>query len=878
MDYRTPSPGCMTRPLSSLQQDTEGTSEEPQAPDSLDVASWRQKNELTIGDAGRHNEKPGSSISKSSVINDGGDSRQLAETSNISPSEPRLDNHAFSDGLDLSHIGGGRDLPGPQSDRDFAFNCPKSHPLEHESSKERPGELENVLRAARIAPRPHSEGFIPFDELDCIITPERVKEELRKLPGIPEGELDKYTAEVWGAPTKRSKVRRVMTRRKIFGILALLGKPATILDFVNSGFHDNILPLELIDSEPGKPRLAMKTENGEKTHLTFCLGWDTCYHDAFFKYQWWFKAPWFQFRTEPQHKLKHYNLEDNVVLPEINTKRSQDSARQGGFGDVYKVEFHPSHHNMSNQSSRHHKNPLFAVKKLKQNDEKAFKEEVKTLQRLGSKPEQPHLVRLLATYHYRNEYYLVFPWADGGNLRDLWEQFPHTNNPARGPPLALWVIGQITGLVEGLREIHTCELDDPSRRDKNFDSTDAKKKHGAHGDLKPENILWFKGRSEDIPGFPMGCLKITDFGLTSFHESETLKMFEPKGISQTYCDPEFEVNGVVSGKYDMWTLGCVLTEFVTWYILGLKGVSNFEASRVQATPIPRYDGDNFFSMRNGSARLKRSVKEHFEALRWLAYCGLMLDLIDFIEDHLLRMEPEKRCDIKEAASKLTQMRQKCEDDNDYCTELPEQIPPRRATNLSELSELSPRRGTRTPGFRSPTNSRVFPEPTPRVITVAEGSPMACNADEGSHAFKGKEPEMPSIEGGNTPVSPPNPACPSPLNELDEEHPQFLTQDSPLTQPVLVGNAKASIAEAGLLTAPQNPHGIPTSSEDQSRRDSYVAPSTQATHPPLSRGSQESLVHQRIEKAGGRESDAGCIRGLSSLVPQWLTNTLHRLRR
>ncbi|RYP92045.1 hypothetical protein DL770_001823 [Monosporascus sp. CRB-9-2] len=781
------------------------------------------KNELNIGDAGRQNEKPGSSISKSSVTKDGGDSRQLAEASDISPSEPSLYKDGFSDGLDLSYIGGRRDLPGPQNDHGSAFNCPKTHPLEDEFSKEQPGKLEDELRAARIAPHTHSEGFIPFDELDRIITPERVKQELRKLPGVPEGELDKFTAEIWGAPTEKPKARRVMTRRKLFGILALLGKTATILDFVKSGLYDSILPLELIDSEPGKPRLAMKTANGQTTHLTFCLGWDTCYHDSFFKYQWWFNAPWFQLCTEPQQKLEHYNLEDNVVLPEIYTEQSQGSARQGGFGDVYKVVFHPAHHNMSNPSSHENKNPHFAVKKLKQNDEKAFNEEVKTLQRLGSKPEQPHLVRLLVTYHYRNEYYLVFPWADGGNLRDLWEHFPHTNEPARGPPLALWVIEQITGLAEGLREIHTCELDDPSRRDKNFDTTDAKKKYGAHGDLKPENILWFKGRSEAIPRFPMGWLKITDFGLTSFHDSETLKMFELKGFSRTYRAPEFEVNGVVSGKYDMWTLGCLLAEFVTWYILGLEGVSKFEESRVQATPIPHVKEDNFFSMHNGSATLKRSVKEHFEVLRKSTYCRLMLDLVDFIEDHLLRMEPEKRCDVEEAVNKLSQMRRKCTEDNDYDAELPEQIYPRRATNLSELSELSPRRGTRTSGLRSPGNSRVLPDSTPRATAVAEDSPKTCNADKGSHAFNGKEPEMPSIEGGHTPVSPPSPVCSSPLNGLDEEHPHFSTQDNALTQPVTLKifphHQKTKAGEIVML--PLQPRLLTPNNQENRRRVLYV---------------------------------------------------------
>ncbi|EMR64310.1 putative protein kinase domain-containing protein [Eutypa lata UCREL1] len=139
-------------------------------------------------------------------------------------------------------------------------------------------------------------------------------------------------------------------------------------------------------------------------------------------------------------------------------------------------------------------NPYFAVKKLKEDDEEAFKEELESLKRLGSK-EQPHLVKLLATYEQKGSYYLIFPWADGGNLRHLWEKFPKPN---------------IT------YQDHV------------------KKKHGAHGDLKPENILWFQ---DPLLG------------------DGTRVKFEPKGVSRTYCAPEFDVKGHISQKYDMWTLG-----------------------------------------------------------------------------------------------------------------------------------------------------------------------------------------------------------------------------------------------------------------------------------------------------------------------------------
>lgn len=253
-------------------------------------------------------------------------------------------------------------------------------------------------------------------------------------------------------------------------------------------------------------------------------------------------------------------------------------------------------------------NPYFAVKKLKEDDEEAFKEELESLKRLGSK-EQPHLVKLLATYEQKGSYYLIFPWADGGNLRHLWEKFPKPNITYQDRKLPHWLIKAILGIAEGLRAIHTCELDKSTKNEMSYNTTDVKKKHGAHGDLKPENILWFQDPLlGDGVRIPMGELKITDFGLTSFHKSETRVKFEPKGVSRTYCAPEFDVKGHISQKYDMWTLGCVLTEFVTWFLQGLPGLVYFEHSREEPT-VFKVDEDCFFKKHKDSAMLKDSVKQ-----------------------------------------------------------------------------------------------------------------------------------------------------------------------------------------------------------------------------------------------------------------------------
>lgn len=204
-----------------------------------------------------------------------------------------------------------------------------------------------------------------------------------------------------------------------------------------------------------------------------------------------------------------------------------------------------------------------------------------------------HLIKLLVTFKWREQYYLLFPWADG-NLQDFWQLYPNTSDLKREYHLTLWFARQCLGIAEGLKMIHTLDKSDME------DSypRGAHQIHGRHGDLKPENILWFKAYHDKDP--LMGVLKISDFGLTRFHGtlSKSHINAEGVGVTGTYRAPEYDIYKVVSQSYDIWTLGCVVLEFVTWYLLGWEGVDRFSKNRATEHVSEFVKEDVFFNFVN----------------------------------------------------------------------------------------------------------------------------------------------------------------------------------------------------------------------------------------------------------------------------------------
>lgn len=229
--------------------------------------------------------------------------------------------------------------------------------------------------------------------------------------------------------------------------------------------------------------------------------------------------------------------------------------------------------------------PSFAVKRLKpgNNVEKAFRRELATLKRLSGQ-NHAHLIKLELTYFYRNHYHLLFRWADG-NLQEYWKRHPEPSGLLRTHEYAAWMVGQWLGLARGLLAIHRCPADEESEQTMSYRQADDKlgpqHRHGRHGNIKPENILWFSSQdAEDEPLPANGKFVLSDFALTEFHQNESEVVDSREiAVSLTYRAPEYDVSPGVAQSYDIWSLGCVLLEFIVWYLQGYEGFDQFSLDR-----------------------------------------------------------------------------------------------------------------------------------------------------------------------------------------------------------------------------------------------------------------------------------------------------------
>lgn len=204
---------------------------------------------------------------------------------------------------------------------------------------------------------------------------------------------------------------------------------------------------------------------------------------------------------------------------------------------------------------------------------------------------------------------MIFPWADG-NLFQFWrDRFPNLSDLPRNQVLAKWMIHQFLGLADGLNRIHES---DTSLAPGDLKPEDKKRTHGRHGDIKPENILWFKNPTGGSSIDKLGDLMISDLGSTEFHGtlSQEVQANAAGGFTPTYKSPEFDIMERVRPESDIWSFGCVLFQFVVWYVLGWQGVDEFSDRRKEDSTLP-VPLDNFFHLNKneGSVEAKQSIRK-----------------------------------------------------------------------------------------------------------------------------------------------------------------------------------------------------------------------------------------------------------------------------
>jgi serine/threonine protein kinase len=280
-----------------------------------------------------------------------------------------------------------------------------------------------------------------------------------------------------------------------------------------------------------------------------------------------------------------------------------------------------------------------------------------------------HLIKLLVTFQVKHvseqglessTFYLLFPWAEG----DLWHFWKmHQTLPVR-ISRCTWMAEQCHKLAAALmyvhneREQHLRTLDDVKEEEHDL--------YGRHGDVKAENVLYFEKRN---------ILVMADFGLGRLH-SKISRSNDPKTLERTatYRAPEFDTNqGKISRACDIFSLGCMFLEFVTWYILGWEPLEEFPNFRLEKD-IYTFISDTFFRIEGGVGNqnrpvIKPQVVEWIRKLQRNQNCNqYLLDFLDLIEKKMLHPDSKERIKSGPLVRQLEVYVLACRTDSSYYKE------------------------------------------------------------------------------------------------------------------------------------------------------------------------------------------------------------------
>lgn len=188
------------------------------------------------------------------------------------------------------------------------------------------------------------------------------------------------------------------------------------------------------------------------------------------------------------------------------------------------------------------------------------------------KHDSDRVVPLLTAFTHRERFYLVFPFANEGSLEALWKSYT-PNSVIQGSSECrianwysdVWLVNECLEITKALVATHGLN-----------DGQPADAKGLLHADIKPENILCFRTSDSDTSRI---VLKLADFGEAQRIESNGSLKASNIAHVLTYRPPEHLPDGDITLKYDVWCLGCLFVDFVTWAILGQAGIVFFGRTR-----------------------------------------------------------------------------------------------------------------------------------------------------------------------------------------------------------------------------------------------------------------------------------------------------------
>lgn len=278
-----------------------------------------------------------------------------------------------------------------------------------------------------------------------------------------------------------------------------------------------------------------------------------------------------------------------------------------------------------------------------------FHQEANSLQVISA-IDNPSLIKPIATYTRGDALCFVFPWANGGNLREFWAS---ADQAYRTSDLVLWVLSQLYGLAGGLNALYG--------------------ENCRHGDLKPENILRFTDNQE------RGTLLIADMGLTRFHVAVTQVRQARQAKTATipgtrrYEPPEVDdrmAEKARSRDYDVWSMGCIFLEFLIWLLEGQASLEEFnEPGNFQY----------FWENHEGAFKVHSAVESRINRIAQIIGCDdpntdtASKDLHNLIRNRLLKVKllgdgwpkNESRANAPELVAQMEQIYTRAREDKHY---------------------------------------------------------------------------------------------------------------------------------------------------------------------------------------------------------------------
>ncbi|KAF6824564.1 protein kinase domain-containing protein [Colletotrichum plurivorum] len=526
-------------------------------------------------------------------------------------------------------------------------------------------ELDEAMTACPLEP---DKLFVPNPEFAKIITFDRVRRIVFSLECLrKEKNKEELAREIYYGRSDGSG-----HAVKLLAVLIGINKAEDFLKHLSDGMRDSCLPLRKITANKYRHLECQ----WHRSHATLNGYSRPRARDNFATWSYALNAPFIKW--EPRYH-SHYILDTGDVIPmEIVDKvkhedsptaaaknASHDSDNMyGGFSEVYKVKLHNGHWDFGDHGIRHPQG-FFALKKLTSHKSIDFNLELSSLLFTYKLYDKKHVIQLLATFEVVNfatgvsTFFLLFDWAEG-SLDKFWQ---NNQNLVGNKTHCFWMASQFYEICAALQCVHNDRVAIRQYLEDDRDSDEAL--YGRHGDIKPGNLLWF--HSNTTPG--PGLLALSDFGLGELHTQTSRSKQDPRNIERTatYRSPEFDLPlGQISPRSDIFSLGCVLLEYITWFCLGLDAVENTFPDRRMETDIYGIESDVFFSINHNQAILKPAVAEWIQGLQNHPDCSwYIFELLETIRDRMLEPDSSKRISSSQLAKRMKDFLKSCEADSDY---------------------------------------------------------------------------------------------------------------------------------------------------------------------------------------------------------------------